>query len=427
MLTARGVALGVVALVAWALGRFLGVDELYVISGATLAMLGLAAVSTRVSSARIAVRRHRAVRHAHLGEVVPIELALRNDGRLPASLLLVEDRRPSGVAAARDDDDGARFVVRGLRPRQVVDLRWRAVGRSRGRYTIGPLRIRLRDPFGVAERSRRYRGTDEVIVFPAIEDLTGSGTRGVRHGVDTSATNRTLQRGDEFHTMRAYVIGDDLRYIHWPSTAHRGELMVRQHELPWQARAVVYLDSRAHLHRGVADRSTFERSVSAAASVVVHLQAHQYETQLLTHSARTTTASRRADAALIRLSELSPAADDTTVTTLREVQRAGDGLLVALLRPPAGARTRGTGDEGTHNDLTDDPQVRALQQACRGYQTKLALIIEHDDGPRCETLARVLRLAGWRCAVASPGEALADVWRRALVTVDVARLTGARP
>lgn len=425
MLTARGVALSVLAVAAWALGRFLGVDELYVVSGAILAMLGLATASTRVSSARIAVRRHRTARHVHLGEVMPIELALRNDGRLPAALLLVEDRRPSGIGAARDGDDGARFVVRGLRPRQVVDLRWRAIGRRRGRYTIGPLRIRLRDPFGFAERSRRYRGTDEVVVFPAIEDLRGSGTRGVRHGVDTSATNRALQRGDEFHTMRAYVIGDDLRYIHWPSTAHRGELMVRQHELPWQARAVVYIDSRMHVHRGVADRSTFERSVSAAASVLVHLQAHQYETQLLTHDARPTTASRRADEALVRLAELSPATEDSTVATLREVQRAGDGLLVALLRPPTGTQSRG-GDQDAHGDLTADPQVRALQQACRGYRTKVALIIAHDDGPRCETMARVLRLAGWQCAVAPPGEALTDVWQRAMVNVDVGRLMGAR-
>lgn len=422
MLTARGVALGVIAVAAWALGRFLGVDELYVVSGATGAMLGLAAVSTRVSSARIAVRRHGTARHTRLGEVVPIELALRNDGRLPASLLLVEDRRPSGIAAAQDDD-GARFVVRGLRPRQVVDLRWRAVGRRRGRYTLGPLRIRLRDPFGLAERSRRYRGTDQLVVFPAIEDLPGSGTRGVRQGADASAANRALQRGDEFHTMRTYVVGDDLRHIHWPSTAHRGELMVRQHELPWQARAVVYVDSRAHLHRGIGDRSTFERAVSAAASVLVHLQDHQYETQLLAHGEPPTTASRRVDAALVRLAELSTATSDTMMTTLRQLERADDGLLVAVLRPPTPTVARAGTDSG-HEDLADDPQVRALQHAGRGYRTKVALVIEYDDAARCGTLAQLLRLAGWQAAVAAADEPLSDVWRRAMVNVEVGRLMG---
>ena len=189
MLTGRGVALCGIAVAAWTLGRFLGVDELYVVSAAAAAMIALAIVSTRVSSARIAVRRHTTAHHAHRDERVPIEIALRNDGRLPASLLLVEDRRPAGISD--DEGTGARFVVRGLRPRHLTELRWHAVGRRRGRYTLGPVRIRLRDPFGLAERSRRYRATDDLVVFPPIEPLGSGGSRGIRHGADTTASVRT--------------------------------------------------------------------------------------------------------------------------------------------------------------------------------------------------------------------------------------------
>ena len=52
------------------------------------------------------------------------------------------------------------------------------------------------------------------------------------------------QGGEDFYTLREYVVGDDLRRVHWASTARRGELMVRQDEVPWQGRATVLLDAR---------------------------------------------------------------------------------------------------------------------------------------------------------------------------------------
>ena len=62
----------------------------------------------------------------------------------------------------------------------------------------------------------------------------------------------------------AYVVGDDLRRVHWAATARHDDLMVRQDELPWQGRATVVIDTRAAAHTP----ETFERAVSAAASVV---------------------------------------------------------------------------------------------------------------------------------------------------------------
>ena len=61
-----------------------------------------------------------------------------------------------------------------------------------------------------------------------------------------------------------YEVGDDLRRVHWPSTARRDELMIRQNETPWQGRATVLLDTRARFHTGY----SFEAAVSAAASVL---------------------------------------------------------------------------------------------------------------------------------------------------------------
>jgi uncharacterized protein (DUF58 family) len=71
--------------------------------------------------------------------------------------------------------------------------------------------------------------------------------------------------GDEFHSLRPYVIGDDLRRVHWPSTARRDELTVRQDERHQQGRTTVLLDVRRAVHTD----ESFERAVSAAASLLV--------------------------------------------------------------------------------------------------------------------------------------------------------------
>ena len=73
--------------------------------------------------------------------------------------------------------------------------------------------------------------------------------------------------GDEFLTLRDYEVGDDLRRVHWRSTARTGELMIRQDEARWRSRAAVVLD----VHPGAHDAESFEVAVEAAASVTARL------------------------------------------------------------------------------------------------------------------------------------------------------------
>ena len=60
--------------------------------------------------------------------------------------------------------------------------------------------------------------------------------------MNTSQANFSQTGGEDFFTLREYQQGDDLRRVHWPSSAKRDELMIRQLEMPWQSRALVVLD-----------------------------------------------------------------------------------------------------------------------------------------------------------------------------------------
>ena len=84
--------------------------------------------------------------------------------------------------------------------------------------------------------------------------------------------------------MREYRRGDDLRRVHWRSSARVGELMVRREEQPWQSRATVFLDNRGTSHRGQGAACSLEAAVSAAASIAVHLTHRGYTVRLVTAS-----------------------------------------------------------------------------------------------------------------------------------------------
>jgi uncharacterized protein (DUF58 family) len=186
---------------------------------------------------------------------------------------------------------------------------------------------------------------------------------------------------------------------------------VRQHELPWNAKAVVYLDTRGAVHRGSGTRGTFERAVSAAASVLLHLRDKGYDVHLDTSEDQASQSTGAPDAALVRLAEVSPAVNTSATPALTRLARAGNGLFIAIVRPPADTA-----------ELTDHPEVRALLRAGHEYRACTALVIERHDAERCATLARMLQLAGWRAAVVAQGEPLVEAWQRAVIGVAVTEL-----
>src|SRR5262249_1119646 len=130
--------------------------------------------------------------------------------------------------------------------------------------------ISVSDPFGMARRSEPSAGEAELVVRPRVHDIVPpvafSGRITAEHEA-TAARAVVSDLGDEFVTLRDYELGDDLRRVHWRSTARTGELMIRQDEARWRARAAVVLDVRPHAH----DAQSFEVAVEAAASVTARL------------------------------------------------------------------------------------------------------------------------------------------------------------
>ena len=134
----------------------------------------------------------------------------------------------------------------------------------RGDVVVGPLRLVTSDPFGLLSRSRAQGGTRTLRVLPRTVSLAAAPSGRLRSpdgpGADRAAGSVA------FHTLRQYEFGDDLRQIHWRTSARTGTLMVRALADTGLPRTVVVLDTRAMAYASADD---FELAVDVAASVTL--------------------------------------------------------------------------------------------------------------------------------------------------------------
>ncbi|MCZ7530858.1 MAG: DUF58 domain-containing protein [Acidimicrobiia bacterium] len=148
---------------------------------------------------------------------------------------------------------------------------------TRGRVTVGPLRLTLTDPFGITRRHSDDSLVDELLVHPRVHALGTLPDAVAQGGAEVSQVWRTDTDG-AFRSVREYRHGDDPRRIHWKSTARTGSVMVREHEQRSSAPVTVFFDTRRSVH----DVASFERGVEVAASVVCALEDRRRPYRLVT-------------------------------------------------------------------------------------------------------------------------------------------------
>ncbi|MEN3314995.1 MAG: hypothetical protein V7605_1229, partial [Acidimicrobiaceae bacterium] len=259
-------AAGAVALVA--AGRIFGIFELFVLGAGAAGLLVAGAVAVLVRQVDLDASRTVHPTRIHVGADSRVELAVANLGPRPSPVVAVRDTfalATPGSGAGASGRRHARFLLAPVGAGRRESASYRLPADRRGIFTVGPLEAEVTDAFGLWSRVTTIAPSTELTVYPAVEALAPAGhTRG---DDPTSGVPRPASvgpNGEDLYGLRPYEMGDDLRRVHWPSTARTGELVVRQLELPWQGRATVLLDIRHPVHT----EATFETAVSAAASIL---------------------------------------------------------------------------------------------------------------------------------------------------------------
>ena len=254
MLTRRGrviFALGFgIYVAAWAFGS----KPLYPVATGLLLVVGVAWVWVRLSDRPFRVKRGWGDREHVEGDDVPIVAELDPTGNvLPASVTLSERVGRLGEQ---------RHVLR--RHGRRLSVRYVLEKVPRGRYAFEDVHAELADPFGLEQAIVELPAPGALLVYPRLVRLgplfTESGTR-------SHDGQRLLLRrhsGFELHSVREYEQGESLRRVHWPSTARRGQLMVKELEDSPRDEIAVLLDADAKAVVG----ESFEMQVRAAGSIL---------------------------------------------------------------------------------------------------------------------------------------------------------------
>jgi uncharacterized protein (DUF58 family) len=343
-------------------------------------------------------------------------LRFENVSRLPSGLLRLEDQLPY-VLGSRP-----RFTLDRVEPRGTRTVDYPVRPEVRGRYTVGPLTIRISDPFGMCELSRSFTARDTLVVTPVVQRLPAVPLGGDWAGSGDSRSRSVAAAGEDDVATREYRHGDDLRRVHWRSTARYGELMVRREEQPWESHCALLLDTRAEAHRGEGPASSFEWAVSAAASIGAHAGRAGYTVDLVTTSGARLGGTGADHAGLQEAGLLDGlAAVEQEYGSLRSSDqiRLGvvDGLLVAVL----GGLSLDEAAElaRTHHGSGSSVAVLLDVTTWRSAKTPRAVL-----DPDLEGSASILRAAGWRVITARNGDSLPDLWPAAARGGQLDRVSG---
>jgi uncharacterized protein (DUF58 family) len=275
-LTARGrafVAAGTTAVVCAVL---LGQDALTRVGVLLVALPLITAYLVGRSRYRLALVRTITPQLVTAGQPAQVQLEITNEGRTPTGVLLLEDHVPY-VLGTRP-----RFVLEGISHGWHRSVSYQVRSDLRGRFEIGPMTVRVADPFGLVELGRAFQTTVSLTVTPRTVALPTIPLTGAWTGSGDNRPRAFATGSAEDVTVREYRRGDDLRRVHWRSSARTGELMVRREEQPWQSRATLFLDNRLEAHRGHGAASSLESAVSAAASIALHLSQRGFMVRLVT-------------------------------------------------------------------------------------------------------------------------------------------------
>ncbi|WP_405596620.1 DUF58 domain-containing protein [Streptomyces sp. NBC_01410] len=407
-LTTRGRSFLAAGIAAAVCAYVLGQGDLLRV-GLLLAVLPLVCVAVLYRTRyRVAGSRRLSPARVPAGSEARVHLRMDNVSRLPTGLLMLQDHVP---------------YVLGPRPRFVLDrveaggrreVSYRVRSDLRGRYPLGPLQLRLSDPFGMCELTRSFSAFDMLTVIPRTEALPAVRLAGESSGYGDGRHRSLALAGDDDVIPRNYRYGDDLRRVHWRSTARYGELMVRREEQPQRARCTVLLDTRRIAYQGAGPDSAFEWAVSGAASALVHMLERGFSVRLLTDTGSSVPAEgadgfagstqESADSAgLMDTLAVVDHSDGAGLSRSYDVLRGGnEGLLLAFF-----------------GDL-DEEQATLAARIRRRSGAAVAFVLDSGSWVTggaiegaVEDRLRLLREAGWTALAVAPGAQLSDLWRQA--------------
>ena len=262
VVTPAGRAAVALAVAGWGLGLVLHWTELLYLGAAASLLVGLGLLSVltpRRAAAEVVARPARTT----AGRTVHIELAVRG-GLVPML---------SPVVRLLGDVVPQTLRLRAVLPGRTRTESFEEPATRRGIFQLGPVLHLQSDLVGFFRRTRLWGGTNTLWVRPRVIVPDAFALGGV-FDLEGRPSDKMSMSDLAFHALREYVPGDDMRNVHWRSSAKADTLLVRQYLESRSLRAAFVVDDDPTAY---ADAEEFETAVSVAASLALRALADGFE------------------------------------------------------------------------------------------------------------------------------------------------------
>lgn len=392
MLTARGRGFVIGAFASVIAAHVFTFPTLNYVASLLVGLVVCASVFVFAGHSRVRIARTFAPDVVAQGQPSSATVTFTNLSALPSLEAQWEDRLPVGIVGE------SRGVLHALGGGHGQNARTRFAytihGVRRGSHPIGPLTVKVPDPFGLVYRQHTFGEPQSLIVLPKRVELSDISFGGANIAGATRPSPQHVGVGDDDIIARNYLPGDALRRMHWKATAHRGALMVRQEEQRNNPEATVLLDLDAFGQGTVRDSqgeweysASFEWAVVAAASVSVHLVRRGYFVNVITPGGPVQRSI--ADG----LDTIDDVMTDLAVIEPTKVTAEAIAGIAPSERPVVAILGR----------LDEE---RAATWSRLNSSTGLVFVAVGTSQPALEILAS----AGWKCRTYKAGDDVADLW-----------------
>ena len=305
MLTARGrIALalgGVLYVAAWAFGS----EPLYPVAVGLVLAGVLAWAWVRVLDQPMRLRRSVSTHEPVEGDDLTVTLELESDARVrPSSVRLIDRIEKLGDFELTMRPSGRTLLAR----HELRHL-------PRGKYRYAGSHAVLEDPFGLAGTEIDLPGSGALLVYPRLVAIDALFSEAGSRAQDGRRLLLRRPTGFDLHSVREYEDGESLRKVHWPTTARRGQLMVKDLEDSPRDEVAVLLDAAAGVTAGEPPDSSFDMQVRAAGSILkVHARRGRRAVLVLNSAGRESQSLRDEESDWRHALELLAAAEPTATT-----------------------------------------------------------------------------------------------------------------
>lgn len=252
--TSRGVVVGIAALVLLVAGLWFGYPMVRAAAGCAVAAVGLALLPG-LRGLRPRITRTVSPERVERGTAAVAQLDVANP---------THRRQPAFVAHDAVGDDRHEISVRSLPAGGTARFYYELPTARRGVVPVGPLAVERTDLFSLASIRRTVGEQATLRVHPRRHAVRLTTAGRPRHHHEGEAFAVPMRGSMDLRGLRPYVVGDEVRHLHWKASARTGQLMLREYVDPAQPFTVVLLDTRT----GVLTPDAFEEAVEVAASVL---------------------------------------------------------------------------------------------------------------------------------------------------------------